>query len=106
MSPNPTAVIARAHKKHGLIIDKDTVGIFGHIASSLNREGKSSTHLANDTWTAAIALQNNMKDLSGTERASRHTRSKRDGCASEAPALLVLFSQCPVYHQFVKRRWA
>ena len=43
------------------MIDKDTAEIFGRLASSLDQEGKPSTHRTNDIWIAALALQHNMK---------------------------------------------
>lgn len=56
-----TAAITRIRKKPCLMIDKDTAEIFGRLASSLDQEGKPSTHRTNDIWIAALALQHNMK---------------------------------------------
>jgi predicted nucleic acid-binding protein len=63
-----TAAVARIKRKPCLIIDAETGLTFGRLAADLNSKGRPSAHKVQDLWLAALAVQHDLKILTGTAK--------------------------------------
>ena len=62
------SALARIKSKPCLSMDKETGSMFGRLSADLDRAGTPNTHRVQDVWIAAIAVQHNLKVLTGNKR--------------------------------------
>jgi predicted nucleic acid-binding protein len=63
-----TAAVARIRRKPCLIIDAETGVTFGRLAAELDARGRPSVHKVQDLWLAALAVQHDLKILTGNAK--------------------------------------
>jgi predicted nucleic acid-binding protein len=63
-----TAAVARIKRKPCLIIDAETGLTFGRLAADLDSKGRPSAHKVQDLWLAALAVQHDLKILTGNAK--------------------------------------
>jgi len=63
------AAVARIRRKPCLIVDAETGVTFGRLAADLDAQGRPSAYHVQDLWLAALAIQHNLKILTGNAKA-------------------------------------
>lgn len=62
------AAVARIRRKPCLVVDAETGVTFGRLAADLDSKGRPSTVHVQDLWLAALAVQHNLKILTGNAK--------------------------------------
>jgi predicted nucleic acid-binding protein len=62
------AAVARIRRKPCLIVDAETGVTFGRLAGDLDARGRPSVYHVQDLWLAALAIQHNLKILTGNAK--------------------------------------
>jgi predicted nucleic acid-binding protein len=65
------AAVARIRRKPCLVVDGDTGVTFGRLAAELDSKGRAATYHVQDLWLAALAVQHNLKVLTGNAKDFR-----------------------------------